>query len=62
MVTANTIGPKISPMFTPESMAAAKLQLWIHEMNGRVGDDWEGRRRDKGEGGGRLGKGAPLSK
>lgn len=61
ITTANTTGPRISPMFTPESMAAAKLQLWIHGMNGRVSDDREGDGGTKGRGG-RLGKGAPLSR
>ena len=34
ITTANTIGPRVSPIFTPESMAATKLQLWIHEKSG----------------------------
>jgi hypothetical protein len=31
MTTANTIGPRTSPMFIPESMVVTRFQLWIHE-------------------------------
>ena len=61
MTTASTIGPKISPMFTPESMAIQGYSYGYTK--GTV--QWMmagGRRRDKGEEGERLGKGAPFVK
>lgn len=33
ITTASTIGPRISPIFIPDSMAVAAVQLWIHGMN-----------------------------
>ena len=56
MTTAKTSGPRVSPMFTPESMAASRLQLWIHGTDG-VDDDEIGRGAAGQWGRERLGKG-----
>ena len=59
MTTANTIGPRILPMFKPESMALARLQLWIHEVNNLVDGNAKGDDGTKGRGN-VWGKGGPF--
>ena len=61
MTTASTIGPSISPMFTPASMAIPGYKYGYTEKGGFVGVAGE---ETAGQRGGeeRLGKGAPLSK
>ena len=56
MTTAKTIGPRVSSTLTRESMAAARLQLWIHGTEA-VGDGEIGR-----GGGGTMGTRERLGK
>ena len=60
MTTASTIGPKISPMFTPESMAIQGYSYGYTKRNSSVGDGGEGDGVTKGRRGNVWGRAPPL--